>query len=189
MATTKEERAQKKAAKQPRRSSDKPHFNLLDGLILFLVVLCVCGVYFRYTAYDALVNRMNKQDCVLSFEVQGLRYTTPNYVNVGDEVRLAEDGRVLGHLISGAASLTGALQITPAMAYFTDANGNVVELSYPDDESRVDVAGRILCAGTLNEDGFCLDGTRYLAPGSLVTVQTDLVSFTILITAITPYQA
>ena len=184
----KEERAQKRP-KQPRRASGKPHFNLLDGLIVILVLLCVCGVYFRYTAYDDLLHRVNKQDYVLSFEVQDLRYTTPNYVNVGDEVRLADDGAVLGRFMAGAESLTGALQITPATAYFTDAGGNVVEVSYPDGESRVDVSGRILCSGTLGADGFCLGGTRYLAPGSSLAVQTDFVSFTILITAINPYQA
>jgi hypothetical protein len=175
---------QEKRVQKAARSGRGTHFNLLDGFILLLVLLCVCGCYFRYTAYDNLLHRVNKEDYVLSFEVQNIRYTTPNYINVGDEVRMADDGEVLGTLIAGEDSYASALKITPATAYFTDTSGGIVAVSYPDDESRVDVSGRILCSGTMDNEGFCLDGTRYLAPGSTVAAHTDWVSFTLTVTGV-----
>ncbi|MBQ1244422.1 MAG: hypothetical protein IIX94_01595, partial [Clostridia bacterium] len=62
-------------------------------------------------------------------------------------------------------------------------DGAPVKVIYPKD-TYIDLLGKIKCMGIMKEDGFCLDGTYSLAPGSTVNVRTEMLNFTIIITDI-----
>ena len=169
------------AAKKP-----KAHFNIIDAAIIVLVISIVLGIVFRSHIIDKLWAESKTDDYVVSFSVDNIRYTTPSYLELGDEVYFADGGDLFGKLVSESDNVN-ALNITPASEYFTDEGGNVIEVFYPDAESRVDTKGRIECRGYYDEDGgFSIDGRHYIAPGQYVNVRTELVSLTILITDISP---
>ena len=116
--------------------------------------------------------------------VKDIRYTTPTYINVGDEVYFSDSGELFGTVMSESENVS-ALNIVPSSKYFTDSSGNVVEVFYPDDESRIDAKGRIECQGYYTKDGgFTVDGRKYLAPGQSVEVHTELVTLTVTVTSI-----
>ena len=59
--------------------------------------------------------------------------------------------------------------------------------AYYADNTFVDVSGRILCKGSVSSDGyFMLGGNIYLSEGQTVAVCTDLVSFELTVTDISP---
>ena len=162
------------------------HFNIIDAAIIILIISIVLGIVFRSHIIDKLWAESKTDDYAVSFSVENIRYTTPAYLEVGDEVYFADGGDFFGKLMSESENVN-ALNITPASEYFTDAGGNVVEVFYPDEESRVDTKGRIECRGYYDEDGgFSIEGKHYIAPGQTVKVRTELVTLTVRITDIAP---
>ncbi len=178
--------SRQKKTKAEKRNS--PHFNAVDAMIIILVILAVVGIYFRHNILDILSEGKNNDEYVVSFSIEDIRYTTPNYINVGDKVYFESNGELMGTLMSESAN-QGALNITPASEYFTDSSGKVVEAHYPNEESRVNARGRMLCVGGYNSDGgFCIDGKTYIAAGQTVEVYTELVTVTLTVTSIELYE-
>lgn len=162
------------------------HFNVIDAVIIVLVVAVLLSIYFRFNIVDSLWAKTQTKEYDVSFTINDIRYTTPTYINIGDEVYFADSGEYFGKLISESEN-KNALNITPASKYFTDSDGNVVEVFYPDGETRVNAKGRLVCEGYYTEDGgFSVGGKQYLAPGQSLTVCTELVTVTINITGIEP---
>ena len=175
-----------KNVKATKKDNKKARFNVIDALIILLVLAIAVGMFFRAHIVEKLWADTQSTDYVISFSIDDIRYTTPTYINVGDKVYFADSGELLGEFISESDNVN-ALNITPASKYFTDSDGNVVEVFYPDGESRVDAKGRIQCKGYYSNDGgFSIDGRNYLAPGQSINVKTELVSVTINIMSIDP---
>ena len=163
---------------------NRPHFNAVDAMIIILVIVAVLGVYFRYNILDVLSQKQDEKDYYVSFSIENIRYTTPNYIRVNDTFYLKADGKYLGKLVSESENQE-ALNIVPAVEYFTDSEGHIVPVSYPDMESRVNVKGRLLCTGTYSsEGGFCLGGNTYLSAGQSIDVYSDSVTVTMKISSI-----
>ena len=154
-----------------------PRFGVLDAVIILLVVCLIVGIYFRSNIVEWISNYRNMRDYTVTFAVDHIRYTTPNYINVGDEVVFASSGEEFGTIIEESEDASNiALSVTPSSEVFTD-NGQVIEVFYPNNESRVDVKGRLLCRGTYSEDGgFLVNGSTYLSAGQTVMAKTEWVT-------------
>lgn len=171
----------KEAYSKNKRSS---HFNVLDALIIILIIAMVVGIYFRFNVVDHFSGMKEQKEYVISFSVDDIRATTPEFIKVGDEFYL-ENEELFGTLISESEGSASALNITPALKLFTDSNGAVVPAYYPNNQTRIDAKGRLSCLGSYSEDvGFCLDGTKYFAPGQTVSLHSELVSVTVTIISI-----
>ena len=175
-----------KKVKKQKRIKQGPRFKVLDAVIILLIITSALGIYFRYNLFDTLKNQMRMQEYVISFSVQNIRNSTTNYLNIDDVVYYAEDGTKLGELRGYSEESPTALKVRdPASEYFVDQSGNVVRVLYPESDSmsaRVDVEGKIVCQGSYSEaSGFLVNGSRYLAPGQTIDIQTETVSLTIVV--------
>ncbi len=160
------------------------HFNVIDALIIVLLIAVVLGIYFRFNIIDKLTQNDNLGSYAVSFSVENIRHTTPTYMNIGDEVYFGDTDEPFGVLISESDNNT-ALNITPSSKIFVDSSGNVVEVYYSGEEARINAKGRIECKGVYtDEGGFCVDGTRYIAPGQSLEIKTELVTVTVTVTSI-----
>ena len=168
----------KNKAKAERTS---PRFGVLDAVIILLIIVAVVGVYFRYNIIDFVSSMRNLENYSVSYSVENIRYTTPtpNFINIGDEVYFADDGEHFGTL-TNVSENAGVMNVTPASEYFTKSNGEVVEIMYPDSQSRVDAVGRLICTGNYSDEGgFLVNGKTFIAAGQYVAVRTEYVSLTI----------
>ena len=177
--------------KKQKTQRTAPRFGILDVVIILLIIVAVVGVYFRYNILDWISSTRNISDYTVSYTVEDIRHTTPNYMRIDDEVYFASSGERLGVLTNATENGTEALAgIVPASKYFTKADGAIVEVKYPDTQTRVDAEGRLICSGRYSEDsGFLVNGSTYIAPGQKIDVRTELVSITIRIEEITPVEA
>ena len=165
-----------------------PKFGVLDAVIIFLIIIAVVGVYFRYNILDFVNGTKNLETYTVSYSIENIRYTTPNYINIGDEVYFADDGEHFGTLINASENM-GALSITPASEYFTKSDATIVEVFYPDSQSRVDAKGRLTCEGRYSDDGgFLVNGSAFIAAGQQVNVKTENATFTIQIDEISVFE-
>ena len=107
----------------PAAAKAKAHFNIIDATIIVLVLAVIFGIVFRSHIIDMLWAQSKTDDYVVSFSIENIRYSTPSYLNVGDEVYFDDGSGLLGTLVSESENVN-ALNITPASEHFTDANGN-----------------------------------------------------------------
>ena len=166
---------------------NRPHFNALDAIIIILVIAAIVGVYFRYSILDIIKGEGASKDYVITYSLDDIRYTTPTYIHVDDSVYFTSNGKLFGTLLSESEN-QDALNIMPASKSFVDSNGEVREVFYPNNESRVTARGRLLCSGYYDSDGgFYVDGNIYIAAGQTVAVRTETVSVNMRILSIDLY--
>ena len=168
----------------------KIRFNILDAVILLLIILCVVGLCFRYTITESLGLDDELQTYRIRFEIEGARNTLPAQLYKGDNLYFA-DGAFAGTLMgvaeySNENILTAGNQTLltyPAEIYVNDA-GSIVSVSYPMG-SLIDADGAFKCQGGYGDGGyFLLGGERYLAVGQTLTLYTDTVKLTVVVTEI-----
>ncbi len=173
--------------KRQKKQRNTPRFGVLDAVIILLIIVAVVGVYFRYNILNFITGAASLSDYTVSYTIEDIRYTTPNFIDIGDKVYFADGGDELGTLIA-ASENKSALEITPASEYFTNTNGELVEIMYPD-QTRVNGKGRLVCKGRYSSDGsFLVGGSSYVAAGQYIDVKTDYVSVTIRVEQITVYE-
>ncbi len=180
--------ANKKVKRTKEEKRERPHFNVIDALIVILLIGVIAGVYFRYSIIDLLKNSSADEQYAVSYSIEDVRYTTPSYINLNDEVYFSADGQLMGEIIRVSENNNDTLSVRPASKNFIGADGSISEVFYPED-TRVSATGRMLCTGSYDTAmGFCIDGKKYVSAGQSVEVYTDFVTLTITITAIEPYE-
>ena len=169
----------KKKEQKETKARKFPKFGVLDAIIILLIIVAVIGVYFRYNIVDLITNTKNLDEYTVNFSIENIRYSTPNYVDVGDDVYFVSDNEKFGTLINVSENM-GALSITPASELFTTSTGEIIEVFYPNSESRISAEGRLNCSGRYSDDGgFLVNGSTYIASGQYVNVKTEYVTVTI----------
>jgi len=167
----------------------KPKFGIMDVVIILLVITCIVGVYFRYNIMDFLNNDKDMKEYMVSYSIEDIRYSTPDYLNVDDVVYFADDSTQLGTIMEASQGSARALSERPAVKVFLTTDGTMERVSYPNNESRVDADGRLLCKGSYSEDGgFLINGSRYISAGQTILIHTEKVTVSITITDIQPVE-
>lgn len=167
--------------KKDKKQRKAPSFGVLDAVIILLVIVSVVGIYFRYNILGFISEARDIKSYTVSYSIKDIRYTTPNFINVGDKVYFNDSGDDFGELIAASENM-GALSIAPASEYFTASTGEIVKVMYPDSQSRVDANGRLICDGRYsNEGGFLVNGSTHIAAGQTVAIRTEHVTLSIFI--------
>lgn len=151
-------------------------FNIIDVFLIILVVLCVLGIYFRAEIAEKMGLEKDLEEYKVGFKIAEIRYTSAEYLQSGNAVYL-DTGNVL------FGTIEGKCQERPSEVYVEGPDGAPMKVIYPKDTC-IDVFGTLNCMGLMKEDGFYLNGTYSLAPGSVVNVRTEMLNFTIIITDI-----
>ena len=173
----------KKDKVKAEKTKKLPRFGALDAFIILVVIVAIVGVFFRYRLLDILTAQQNLSDYTVSFSVDNVRYTTPDYINVGDVVYFKDSGAELG-VITNESENMGAFTVAPATETFTDSNGNIIDIHYPN-ETRVSINGKLICSAQVSETGgILINGNTYIAPGQTIDVTTELVTMTIRVNAV-----
>lgn len=162
-------------SQNPEKGSGR-RFNIIDVFLIVLVVLCVLGIYFRGQIAEKMGLEKDLKDHIVSFKIEEIRYTSAEYLQSGNAVYFESGNALFG-------TLDGKCQERPSEVYIDGPDGAPVRVIYPKD-TYIDVFGSIKCVGLMKEDGFYLNGTYSLAPGSRVNVRTEMLNFTIIITDI-----
>ena len=166
---------------QAQKTKSPHRFRAMDAVIILLVLIAVVGIYFRYNLLDTFSAKQDLEKYTVTFSIENIRYTTPEYFSYGDEVYLADTKDVFGTLINASDDSEIVWRKTPAYETVLNEEKQLIDVYYPEN-TRVTVQGRLLCKGTYSEDGgFLLNGSRYVSAGQTISVQTEMVSVDLLI--------
>lgn len=156
------------------KKSSKYKFNVLDVFIILVAVLCIVGIYFRGNIQSWVGAEKELDEFQITLVVEQVKSTSNQYISLGDKIYTG-NGLELGRIDSFASF--------PAKTYINDANGTPIEVSYPEN-TYIDISIVVNCRGLQNEDGFYLNGTYPITPGSVIAGHTEIIDFSFTVTEI-----
>ena len=165
----------------------KSKIKALDVVIILLIITSLVGVYFRYSILDTLTGRKHLKEYTVSFDITEIRYTTENYINIGDKIYFYEDGAEFGTIIEASDNTKEALFVRHSTVQLVPDNSSHASTYVYPENTFIDASGRIKCIGRYSEEsGFLIDGKRTISPNDTIKIKTELVTVTIKITDIQP---
>ena len=123
-----------------KKSNKKLKFNIVDGLVLFLAIVCISTIITRAIVIEDKYQQINDKSCTIRFEF-----------DVVDEVSLA----VFQHIKAGES-----LAVLDKDSGNKFVIGSVVDdLAYTDD-TQTKAYGYIVVEGALTKDGYKINDTE-----------------------------
>lgn len=162
-------------------NKNKLRFNGIDLLIIIAFIGCIVGLVLRYQLVDIIRNSGNENNALISFRVADIQNASKDYFAEGDKFFAVEGGNTAMKF----GTLKNKITWSPAEVYNFDDEGNYV-LSSKDD--RIDVRGTVIASGLFSDEGFLLNNTKYIAPGSELSIQSNKIEITITVTDISQYK-
>lgn len=156
------------------KQSKKIRFSLIDFLLVLVILGALVSIFMRSEIIRLIGADQNRQTAEISFLVEGVSPGVFDYLNDGDTFTDDTHECLLG-------AVTGAPTKMPAEIYETALDGTIHKLN---SEEKIDIRGKLEAVGTFSEEGFLLGGIYYLAPGSEITVHSERLTLTMLVTAI-----
>jgi len=148
-------------------------FNIVDLLIILAVIAIVIGVALRYNIADSIGLKSNKDTVTVSFLITDIKETSADAMVIGDKFYLQYNNLELGELMNKKTSNT--------VSYIENDDGVLVKA---ENNTRFNVRGEIRATGKLTSDGFMLGGTQYIAAGKDISVYSQHIMVSLLITGI-----
>ena len=155
------------------KSASKTRFNVIDLLIVVIVIGCIAGIVYRYNLVDRIIVDSKRDEVSVKFITTAVSKDIEDKLSDGDVFYIESSGELFGTL-SGHAS-------TDNSYVASDDNGMPV-ISY--NKELRDIEGTITCKGVMREEGFFVDGTQFVAPGSELILESINVRVSVIITEI-----
>jgi hypothetical protein len=157
------------------KKNSKFRFNAVDAFIILVVVMCIVGIYFRGNIESWLGSKKDLADYQITVVVEKVKSTSGEFIGTGDEIYISKN------IALGKVS---AISSFPAKEYVSDGDGNIIEVRYPEN-TYIDLTITVDCRGIKNDDGFYLDGTYLVSPGTKMAATTEIMDFSFTVISIT----
>jgi hypothetical protein len=159
-----------------KKNDKKYRFNLVDGLVLFLVVICIATVVCRAVFIENRYTPLYERSCKVDFEIETNDYFTS---------KIAESfkaGDAVSKIFSNISKNEKGEEVEELRTIII---GSLYEdLQYTDD-SKSKMKGSIIVKGVLIENGVKIDGTEYkILEGEEFPITTEKISANIKVTSI-----
>lgn len=153
----------------------KSRFNGVDLLIIIIFIGCLVGLALRYQLVDTIRNSGTNQKAEVSFYLEDIKSTSEDFFSEGDTFFIVENGERLG-------VLQGGFVFEPAEEFNMNLEGDYVKSASVN--GRSDMRGTLLADGLFTNEGFMLNNTKYIAPGSEITIHSSKIEVTVILTDI-----
>ncbi len=154
------EAKEKKARKLP--------FNIIDVIIILAVLALGAGIFMRIQLKRQSVSK-ELQTVTVTVKVRRVLAQTDALISKGDVFYQKSDMTKLGEVSSK--------ELFPAVIYTAGPDGKLIRSEY-DLNDRVDMVIALAVEGISSESGFLIAGSKYIAPGSSLTmISGDLELF------------
>ena len=172
--------------KEAKAVKSKLRINVIDILIIVLALACIAAMVLRATVLKDIGKSSATEEYIVTFKASSLSSSQYEAIlNLSKEDSdtasrwvYTDNGKTrFGELLKLGEQNTEKL-------FFTDTNGNVISLEYPqnDPDATWTVTGTIACNGTYTDDGgFLLNGKKFVASNTELDVYTSDCDFSITI--------
>ncbi len=150
--------------------------NVIDFLIVIVILGAIAGIVMRTGVVDKIVVNNSLEKAQISFIIRDINDESESCFNKGDVFYGKSHACVVGTLES----------IIPRLAekYVADASGRLQKTT--SSENRIDILGTLIGNGVFTDQGFFIDGSIYIAPGSDITFENKNIEGVLTVTDIQP---
>lgn len=160
--------------------------NVLDFLIVIVILGAIAGIAIRSGVVEKITTNSNAEPARISFIAENINNASYDYLVKGDDFYSKNLGCYIGKLESASPMPAVILQPT-ADGKMVAVPSPAVNPDDPNSESyRIDVRGELTSSGLFSPEGFLVNGTTYIAPGSEFILESKSISVTVTILDITP---
>ncbi len=162
--------------KTPKTRKFKP--NIIDFLIVIVILGAIVGIIMRTGVVDKIVVNNRLEKAQISFIIRDISDQSESCFNKGDVFYGKSHACVVGTLES----------VIPRLAekYVADASGRLIKTT--SSENRIDILGTLIGSGVFTEQGFFVDGSIYIAPGTEITFENKNIEGVLTVTDIQPIE-
>lgn len=146
-------------------------FSVIDFVIILLLLASIVGIVIRYNLVDKLFSKTSLVDAEITFIAEAVSPA---------EVACFTQGATFYEGDTAFGTLQ-ALKSDKAVIYTENDAGYLV--SY-EDATLLDLDGTFLCEVLPTENGYLLNGNRYVAAGSVITLRSNGVNVTVTVLSI-----
>ncbi|MBE6686975.1 MAG: DUF4330 family protein [Ruminococcaceae bacterium] len=154
-------------------SSEKKRFNIIDFVIIVVVLGCIAGLLFRYNFVERIIVPEDTKEMIVGFMAEGVSPEIAEHMNNSSEFLCSATDNYLGKPYN--------LKKTDAKYYFA---GEDLRAEQGVDNTKKDIKGNFKVKGVMTDDGFLLEGTQFIAPGKEITIQSEDLVISVIITEI-----
>lgn len=154
-----------------RQTKKKFSFSIIDFIIVFVVIALIVGVVVRYDIVGRLFSKTSLENAKITFIAEKI---SP------EEAKAFVDNSVFytgneefGVLLNSASE--------KSIIYIENETGALI--SY-EDEKLLDINGSFTCKVLKTDNGFLLNGNRFISAGSTYMIKTNGVSVKILVISV-----
>ena len=146
-------------------SRKKISISVIDILVLVTVIACIAGTFLHYKLYEKR-NAVKTDDiCSVSVMYTMMEPEIVEQLAVGDKLYLNDDKIEFGTVAEVSA--------VDASVYYTNAKNEITEGL---DSTKRDVTVIIKVAGSVSENGFFVNGKKYIASGMNIELYSSKFS-------------
>lgn len=156
-------------------NKNKVRFNSIDLLIVIVFIGCLAGLALRYQLVDMIKNAGDTQSANVSFYLSDIKETSEDFFAEGDKFFIAGSDEELGVLQNGFV-------FEPAEEFNMTADGSYVKSASVN--GRSDMRGTFTSSGRFSDEGFLLNSTKYIAPGSELSIYSGKIEVTVKIVGV-----
>ncbi len=156
-------------------TKNKTRFNAIDLLILILFIGCIAGIIVRYQVVDIVKSNNSQENASISFFIHDIKETSEEFFAEGDKFFIVGSGDYFG-------ALEGGFVFEPAEEFNETSNGLYVKSASK--SGRSDMRGSFFSSGTFSSEGFLLNNTKYVAPGSVLSIQSGKILVNVIVTEV-----
>lgn len=167
-----------------KKKGGKLRPNVIDFLIVIVIIGAVCGIALRGGVVEKIATNTSSEQARIHFLVEDISGTSYDAFVPGDDFYSKNHGCYLGKLEN--PSQMPAEKLIPTLEGGMSASVSpAIDVNDPNSDSyRVDVRGELVGSGVFSEEGFLVNGSTYIAPGSEFTMESKNVSVTAVIVKI-----
>ena len=145
----------------------KTKINVLDISLIIILILAIAGAFVRHNKNELKLLNESSKDTVITINASDPNHAVIGNISVGDKLYVTTNGRELGEVISVVRKNGSSYELNDSNIYeenFTPSNPEAViriKTKYKDSKN-----------GMLSSSGI------FIAPGTELELETDLLKFT-----------
>ncbi len=160
--------------------------NVLDFLIVIVIIGAAAGIGIRSGVVEKITSTSTAESARIYFLAENVNNDSYDYFVKGDTFYSKNLGCYIGTL-ERATPMPAEILLPTADGQMAVSYSPAVDPNDPNSESyRVDIRGEFISSGLFSPEGFLVNGTTYIAPGSELTLESKNISVVVTVTDIQP---
>ena len=151
----------------------KRRFSVIDLVIILIIIAAVAVSFVKTGLYDKLIVHRESVEVTVTFVLE----------NASEAVLSDFSGDAPVYYSEKQISKLDSVSSLPQISYTEGSDGKLITVQ---SEDRYEIEGRFRCTLTRTGDGYLIDGSKYIAPGTELEIRLGNSVATVTVLSVVP---